>query len=57
MNAPVDVLGVGVGGVAAVEGVEGHRRWISDPEGDLHGTVVVRSGSGRGVVPTGFVYI
>jgi len=53
MNSQVDVLGIGVGGLDAAEGVEGHLRWISDPEGDLHGMLVLRSGSGRGVVPTG----
>lgn len=54
INSQVIVdLGVGVGGLDAVEGVEGRRRWISDPEGDLHGMVVLGSGSGRGVVPTG----
>jgi hypothetical protein len=52
----VGVLGVGVGvgdgwGLEVVEREEGHRRWVGDPEGDLHGMVGARFGCGRGVVP------
>lgn len=44
LNFQVGVLAIGDGGLGAVEGVEGHGRWVSNPEGDLHGMVGPRFG-------------
>ena len=44
--------GLGSGGLGAVDGEEGHVRWIGHPERDRDGIASPRFGCGRGLVTT-----